>query len=292
MNKKPLFIYHANCTDGFGAALAAWLLVGDKFEYFPMQYGFKKEQTPDYKDRLVYMFDFSWPEVESNDLWCNAEQVLWFDHHKTAFELMRVADQDFFAQTRDNVYIHLDNNKSGAMLAWDFFWPNRPVPLLYKVLQDRDLWKFELPETKDIIAGIGSYPMELGLWEQWVDDARLDSIKYEGRAINRYRQEVYNKIAHSAVKEVSWNGTKGVMLNAPGLFASDLGDYCSTGTFVLSWYENNNNQMICSVRSKPGSPVTANEIAKHYGGGGHEHASGFSFPIRHLEMIKSNFHLE
>lgn len=27
---KPLVIYHANCTDGFGAAFAAWLKLGDE----------------------------------------------------------------------------------------------------------------------------------------------------------------------------------------------------------------------------------------------------------------------
>ena len=35
---KPLVIYHANCTDGFGAAFAAWLKLGDEAEYLPMEY--------------------------------------------------------------------------------------------------------------------------------------------------------------------------------------------------------------------------------------------------------------
>ena len=36
---KPLVIYHAHCTDGFGAAFAAWMKLGDDAEYVPMQYG-------------------------------------------------------------------------------------------------------------------------------------------------------------------------------------------------------------------------------------------------------------
>ena len=35
---KPLVIYHASCADGFGAAFAAWLKLGDDAEYVPMQY--------------------------------------------------------------------------------------------------------------------------------------------------------------------------------------------------------------------------------------------------------------
>lgn len=34
---KPLVIYHAACADGFGAAFAAWLKLGDEAEYLPMQ---------------------------------------------------------------------------------------------------------------------------------------------------------------------------------------------------------------------------------------------------------------
>ena len=36
---KPLVIYHDHCTDGFGAAFAAWLKLGDDADYLPMAYG-------------------------------------------------------------------------------------------------------------------------------------------------------------------------------------------------------------------------------------------------------------
>ena len=36
---KPLVIYHDTCADGFGAAFAAWLVLGDEADYVPMQYG-------------------------------------------------------------------------------------------------------------------------------------------------------------------------------------------------------------------------------------------------------------
>lgn len=35
---KPLVIHHASCADGFGAAFAVWLKLGDEAEYLPMQY--------------------------------------------------------------------------------------------------------------------------------------------------------------------------------------------------------------------------------------------------------------
>ena len=36
---KPLVLYHANCADGFGAAFAAWLKLGDEAEYVACSYG-------------------------------------------------------------------------------------------------------------------------------------------------------------------------------------------------------------------------------------------------------------
>ena len=60
---KPLVIYHDSCADGFGAAFAAWLKLGDEAEYLPMQYGAKtdvlQEHQPD--GREVYVLDFSFP---------------------------------------------------------------------------------------------------------------------------------------------------------------------------------------------------------------------------------------
>ena len=34
-----LILYHADCDDGFGAAYAAWLSLGDSAEYQPVYYG-------------------------------------------------------------------------------------------------------------------------------------------------------------------------------------------------------------------------------------------------------------
>ena len=59
---KPLVIYHANCTDGFGAAFAAWLKFGDEAEYRACHYGqecFQDGETV--HNREVYILDFSFP---------------------------------------------------------------------------------------------------------------------------------------------------------------------------------------------------------------------------------------
>ena len=34
-----LVVYHGHCPDGFGAAYAAWLRLGESAEYVPAEYG-------------------------------------------------------------------------------------------------------------------------------------------------------------------------------------------------------------------------------------------------------------
>ena len=58
MSKKTLVIYHGQCTDGFGAAFAAYMKFGDRAEYLPWQYSFDNS-TISMVDKDVYIFDFS-----------------------------------------------------------------------------------------------------------------------------------------------------------------------------------------------------------------------------------------
>ena len=135
---KPLVIYHADCTDGYGAAFAAWLKLGDEAEYLPMQYG-NIDVDLECVDREVYILDFSFPRVMMDNIFHAAKRVVWLDHHKTAFEMWcapHLKETTFFMNQGDvevgqkDHYILLDNNKSGAMLAWEYFHPGTEVPML------------------------------------------------------------------------------------------------------------------------------------------------------------------
>ena len=89
---KPLVIYHGGeCTDGFGAAFAAWLKLGNNVEYLPMEYG--KVETPEdfdmkvslaAKGNTIYILDFSFPRPIMEALFAHAEKVVWLDHHASS----------------------------------------------------------------------------------------------------------------------------------------------------------------------------------------------------------------
>jgi len=172
---KPLVIFHGSgskdsgfggCTDGFGAAFAAWLRFGDEAEYFPMQYGQEvgldnpsgaNTNAVFWSGREVYVLDFSFSKPQMDTLFQIAKRVVWLDHHKTAFEMFAY-DGKLFGQIsavsgqKANDVVMLDNNKSGALLAWEYFHPGTEVPMLIQHIDDRDRWQFKLDGSKELLA--------------------------------------------------------------------------------------------------------------------------------------------
>ena len=107
---KPLVIYHADCTDGFGAAFAAWLKLGDEAEYLPMRYGQAKlhEALPfNPLNREIYILDFSFERQIMEFIFKDAKRVVWLDHHKTAFEMWCVEERTLHKAEDDRGYIIL-----------------------------------------------------------------------------------------------------------------------------------------------------------------------------------------
>lgn len=312
---KPLVIYHANCTDGFGAAFAAWLKLGDGAEYRPMNYtndrALLEDAVTSATNREVYILDFSFPRAEMDAIFENAKRVVWLDHHKTAFEMWckGVPEKGWICQrlncTEDNpsgnVHIELNNNKSGALIAWEYFHPITKVPKLIQHIDDRDRWQFKLDGTKELHAALRSH--EPWTFEQWeahflVGNIRFNALKDEGHAILRAHNQnvqVALKQARScwikALKPIDLPGSfidgilpgwQGVAANAPPSLASDLGHELAnkSGTFGLMWSMAGDGQVHCSLRSNGKYDVSA--IAKAFGGGGHRNAAEFSTDINTL----------
>ena len=303
---KPLVIYHANCTDGFGAAFAAWLKLGDEAEYLPMEHG--KVKTPiDFdmkvslaaKDNDVYILDFSFPREVMDALFKHAKRVVWLDHHKTAFEMWCGKSPDLFFTTHkeqdESKTILLDDCRSGAMLAWRFFHPGTKVPMLIQHIDDRDRWQFKLEGSKELHAALASYkPWTFEMWEAHflVGDIRFGALKDEGAAIlrahNQHTQAALKQAAECRVYDIHDEYIdSGLACNAPAFLASDLGHELAnkSGTFGLVWSMAGDGQVHCSLRSNGEYDVSA--IAKAFGGGGHRNAAGFSTDINTLlEWLK------
>ena len=301
---KPLVIYHKNCNDGFGAATAAYLALGDDAEYLPVQYNdpLHKGGILQYVPyREVYILDFSFPRDVMESIISLATRVTWLDHHKTAFEVWcnRAPDMLFTKfkspiVDADDPEIILDDLKSGALLAYEYFsrlYNVDTMPTFALVLDDYDRWQFRMPITKFVNAALRSQPLILSEWAKYYTNPEfIPQLATEGEAIERYRMQQVESIAAKATKHtfpgVESLGLKpvhGLAVNCNAAFTSDVGHVLAKrcGTYALCWSLQNNGQ-VASVSLRSEGNYDVSELAKRYGGGGHKNAAGFELSMPEL----------
>jgi hypothetical protein len=155
MNKLPVVFYHGNCADGMGAALAYYVSKGTA-EFQPCYYGIDINCDGIDPNTEVYFLDFVPSKEVLIKLSLEAKQITILDHHVTA--------QKILEEIKDNRKIHavFDMNRSGAGITWDYFNPGKPRPALINYIEDRDLWKFVLPYSREVNAYINSKELNIG----------------------------------------------------------------------------------------------------------------------------------
>src|SRR5690606_24668973 len=161
---------------------------------------------------------------------------------------------------------------SGAMLAWEYFNPGEPVPDLIRYIQDRDLGRFELPNSREIFAAISSYPLQFDAWDQLMR-TRLDSLVEEGRVILRKHQRDLEVVLPSLTRFMVFGGYVVPAANIPHMMTSEVGGRLAQGhPFGVTYYDTPSHRVFSLRSTKAG--VDVSKIAELYGGGGHRHAAG------------------
>ncbi len=258
-----LVIYHKNCTDGFGAAYSAWKLLGNKAEYHAAAHG---EPPPDVTGRTVAILDFSYKNNVTKEMIKKAKDLIVIDHHKSAM-----------VELHDISNTHFDMTKSGAMLAWEFFHPGKDHPKFIGYIEDRDLWKWELPYSKEFAAAFDMVPFEFEEFEKFEDDSVFDDAVKRGSYILAYSKTVIKKVCDKASAR-SYKGKDVLVVNSSH-WMSEIGSRLSPDCdFAMIWYFDHEKKDIkVSLRSFHEN-TDVSEIAKDFGGGGHKKAAGFSLP--------------
>jgi oligoribonuclease NrnB/cAMP/cGMP phosphodiesterase (DHH superfamily) len=256
-------IYHGNCTDGFGAAYSAWKLLGDRAEYYAAKHG---ESPPDVTGKNVVVLDFSYDNATTKRLMREARGFLVIDHHKSAM-----------VELHDVTCTRFDMNHSGAMLAWKFFHPGKDAPRMIKYIEDRDLWKWELPYSKEFSAAFDMVPLDFDEFDKYLDDSAVDNAQERGAYILAYSKTVVSKIAKGAAHR-KIDGKSVLVVNSPH-WMSEIGAALSPRCdFAVIWfYSHDTRQVKVSLRAHH-DDADVSEIAKRFGGGGHRKAAGFALP--------------
>ena len=281
---QPLVIYHGRkCPDGFAAALAAWLFYAGKAEFLSLDHGDIQsvDDLPALVGRAVYILDFSFAPGILRVIDERAAKLVMLDHHKSAAEKLTG-----FA-CRCGV-VHFDMDKSGARLAWEFFQPRVAVPALIRFVEDRDLWTWRYPESPAFLSALDMEPLEFARWARIAAFSPAEQLEFmqRGSAMDEKFKKLASDLAENA-QPVLFNGQAGLMLNAPGVFHSLIGNLLSKkcGSFALMWHVGKSGGVKVGLRSQPGFDCIA--LAESMGGGGHAQACGFKMGIDRLPELLS-----
>lgn len=300
---RPLVIYHDNCADGFGAAWAAWYKLGDNAEYLPMSYNDKRvefgnELGAEYlnfpvslADRNVYILDFSFTAEVMHAIYCECRRsekmMVVLDHHKTHFEQIGVNSTKIHKYSDRFANVTLDPNHSGCVLAWEHFNPELPTPIGLQLIEDRDLWKWQMGNTRDFATGLRSEPFsfERFNWLMWQPDDAIDA----GHAMNKLFDEQLANITARPMPvdlyDIDGNLHMGLATNCTPNFSSEAGNILAnqSKTFGMTWVLSQDGNINVSLRSIGDYDVS--KIAKNYGGGGHRNAARFKAPFDNIKLF-------
>lgn len=289
--------YHGgNCADGIGAKLAAYLKFGKDATYTAVNY---HEPMPVVEHGShVYILDFSYPKEQLRALLDSgtASILVVLDHHKTAQE-----------DLAGEWYATFDMNKSGAVLAWEFFHRGKPVPELLDLIQDRDLWKFHRATSRPVHTGIllalerGQGRDDVAVLEPHLYDA--SQLAKTGAGALMYQQMLVKRVVdkrHFCVWE--FEGHRCAVVNIISDLASETGsavckafkeeiDYC------INYVVCADGMAALSIRSKGEFDCSglAIKLAKEYGnggGGGHKNAAGCAVNLTWVKEVHDNKKVE
>lgn len=288
---KVFVLYHANCLDGTAAAYAASVggpsVWGDlEVKYIPVQYGQPIPTVVYGEANMVYILDFSYKRDEMIDLNSRVWRLKVLDHHETARKELEGLD-----------FAEFSNEHSGAVMAWKYF-NTTPVPDVILNIEDRDLWKFLLPDTKKIFSGLmvkdvlhDDFLKPDSVMARYCDPGitkqELDELCLAGDIVNDFRNNEIKSLGHKNGKvAMGLLYSRAVMGEEPlkvGVynatsFISESGNLVCNSFDVdcsMSYFITNDGTWVFDLRSLPGK-VNVGEVAKAFGGGGHANAAGFS----------------
>lgn len=312
---KTVVYYHKNCLDGFISGLVAARYFGfEDVIYKALDY--KDVKIDDlsaieecFEADLTYVLDFSFKkdvlEIISSKL--KGDMII-LDHHESVFKDFGL---EFITQTYDaypNVYLILNNNnKSGAILAYDYFNPpllklDEPYDPAYypracKLADDGDRWIFKFTtETRAFRAAMQGAMFKWTISSYWIDILDDNSILFKtvidaGKTLDEAHMSNVYIIAKNAkhTKFADWNVN---ICNANKVYSSDLGNFLAAyhigdnplPDFSMVWFYVDKLDMVeVSLRSI--GDFNVSNVAAQFGGGGHKNAAGFTIKLEEFMTL-------
>lgn len=298
LKEKVVIISHKNCIDGLASASIMqnfYEKKGFDTEVLFLQYSeeiktIEELKKAAYKISEIIFTDFSFKAPEMITL-CNyfkTIEIIVFDHHKTAEHELEIAKKQC-----SNLKVLFDNTKSGAKICWDYCISNEESlkekypEWIYNYIQDRDLWEWNLPDSKYINEAIrfnvkaNDIQSFINFCKETSSTKLIETGKILEKKTNQMVEDKISKIKILKVKEfevVCINATENL---------SELGNALCLkyNKPALMFFFTEDLKVVCSLRSTD-DLEDISVLAKSFpGGGGHRNAAGFTIDFYQLGQL-------
>jgi oligoribonuclease NrnB/cAMP/cGMP phosphodiesterase (DHH superfamily) len=199
-----------------------------------------------------------------------AKSLIVLDHHKSAAEDLNGLDFCVF-----------DMKKSGAHVVWDYFFKGKEPPWLVQYTEDRDLYAWELPHSREVNAALSGYPFDFQTWDNLdrmisLNDLYSSHCEFvqDGAAICRFQNLQVENIIKNA-REMKLDDYKIMAANTSVGFSDVAGRLARDCLFGVAWYLREDGKYVYSLRSE-NRKFDVSKLATKFNGGGHFSSAGFS----------------
>ena len=246
--------------------------MGDNVDYHAVHHS---APPPAVEGKTVAILDFAYDLSTMRILSSTCKDVMVIDHHKTNQQDLKEFPNAIF-----------DMNRSGAGMAWDFFHPSTPRPPLIDYIEDRDLWKWSLPKSKEFSAGLTLVPHDFKEYQKLEDKTCFDEIMRKGELILEHSETCIKQVCKSATFR-KFKGFHIAMVNT-SRWMSEVGNMLAEKSdFAFVWYYDHKRKHVKVSLRSCGMNADVSTIAQTFGGGGHYNAAGFTLPT--LSMLEEIF---
>ena len=286
-----LCVYHSADHDGKGSA-AIVKYVHKDCELL----GFNYDQEIPYdeieKHQDIVICDVSFP-MEFMFKLNREKNLVWLDHHASAInaydEYMKTHDEGFGIKGLRSI------TNAAIELTWQYFIPDKEVPLGVKLLALNDLFDLKDKRVRPFEFAFQSLGVNRPYEKVWRDlfenNIDVDLMVEKGTAILSYIKNRDYRLVRNMAFEGKFQNLRFLAANMAqaGSDFFDSLDNVKNYDFMVSFSLNKRNKWNFSFRTTR-DDVDVSLIAKTLGGGGHKKASGASgleeLPIWLRENIK------
>ena len=294
ITNDTVVLYHDPCLDGFSSAwvVNTWFVqqgfepVGDTnsmvyahpatqatVTFTPAQYGGDRLSDEDADDNNVLLVDFSYPRAELEALASVARCVVVWDHHDSASKDLVGFEGAVFDQTMCEALL------THRLLFLD------EAPRLLDYINDRDLWRWNLSDSREISNALFSYEKSWARWSilsrQLEHPETRDVLVAEGRGIRRHTELKAREMAATA--SIMTIGGYEILAAQAMHYKSEVCEilYRNNPEAIVAVWELVDGAVIMSLRTAQANDVSVSFVAKDLvaqgiasSGGGHVKAAG------------------